>query len=187
MREIEIKVRVKDEKLVRAKLNDLDIKLSAPVVQHDVVYGKPGAVENAFDANWLRIRTENDEKVILTLKRSVVGHLDSIEHETSVGDGAELEEIIKLLGFELYSDLTKTRQKAKYKDIEICLDKIDGLGTFVEAEKMMAHDADHEEVTEELWALLQRIGLSNIDEEKQGYDVMERNQRLGKTRKPSVV
>jgi len=178
MREIEIKARVKDEQNLLDSLVVHGIHLGKPVTQHDVVYCKPGAVENAFDANWLRIRTENGKKVTFTLKRSVHGHLDSIEHETVVSDGEELEAIIKLLGFELYSNLTKIRQKAKIGDIEFCFDKVPQLGTFVEAEKMMKHDADHDEVVLELWKFLETLGLSHEDEEERGYDVLEREQRL---------
>jgi adenylate cyclase class 2 len=115
--------------------------------------------------------------VYFTLKRSVVGHLDSIEHETIVQDAKELEAIIKLMGYELYSDLTKIRQKAKHGEFEICLDEVPNLGTFIEVEKIMHHDADHDMVVDELWDFLQKLGVSKYDEQHEGYDVLERRQR----------
>lgn len=178
MREIEIKAKLRNEEHTLRLLNKLGVKLGKPVTQHDVVFGKPGAIENAFDSNWLRIRTENNKTVTFTLKRSVHGHLDSIEHETIVENAKELEAIIKSLGFELYSDLTKVRQRAKYGDIEICYDKLPNLGAFIEAEKIMNNDADHDTVVEELWNLFEDLGISRGDEEEQGYDVLERTQRL---------
>ena len=137
MREVEIKVRLTSVKSFISKLDEKGIKLGEPKKQHDVVFGEPGAVENHLKANWLRIRTENDSVVYFTLKKSVEGHLDSIEHEVTVNESAELKNIILCLGYEPYSDLTKVRRKVKINDIEICLDEVPGLGNFVEAEKLV--------------------------------------------------
>lgn len=177
MREIEIKCRVANRTGLLAALDRLGISLSEPKKQHDVVYGEPGAKDNSLDANWLRIRTENDKVVYFTLKRSVVGHLDSIEHETIVDNAAELQAIIELLGFELYSDLTKTRQKGGYEDIEVCVDEVPGLGSFIEAELMMEHDSDHDVVVARLWDFFDQLGLDKADEVHEGYDVLERRLR----------
>ena len=177
MREIEIKARLHNSDRLEQSLKQAGIKLSEPIKQHDVVFGQPGAKDNALGANWLRIRTENDKKVYFTLKKSVVGHLDSIEHETAVEDAVELQEIILQLGYEPYSDLTKVRRKAKHGQLEICVDEIPKLGTFIEVEKMMGQDAVHDTVIEELWRFLTSLGVSKVDEVHEGYDVMERKQR----------
>ncbi|MDQ3093950.1 MAG: class IV adenylate cyclase [bacterium] len=177
MREIEIKARVADKEALFIRLNELGFELSKPVKQHDVVFGWPGAMDSVVGSVWLRIRTENDTKSIFTLKKSIVGHLDSIEHETVVEDVDELEKIIIEMGYELYSDLTKIRQKAKQGNIEICLDELEGLGSFIEAEKIMERDSDHDEVVAELWELFEKLGLSNEDEVHEGYDVLERRKR----------
>jgi adenylate cyclase class 2 len=177
MREVEIKVKLNDIKKLETKLIEKGVVLGDSIKQHDVVFGEPGAVDNHLNANWLRIRTENDSKVYFTLKRSIEGHLDSIEHEVVVDDSVELENIIKNLGFELYSDLTKIRRKAKIGEIEICVDEVPDLGNFIEAEKIVEYDSNHDEVVLELWRLLESFGLSNIDEVHEGYDVLERRQR----------
>jgi predicted adenylyl cyclase CyaB len=71
-----------------------------------------------------------------------------------------------------YSDLTKTRQKAKLTDIEICLDTVDQLGTFIEAEKLTADDADYQAVIDELWVVFEALGITRDDEVTDGYDVL---------------
>ncbi len=177
MREIEIKARVKDVFDLEKRLIEKGVELGGQLKQHDVVFGEPGKLDNEFGANWLRIRTENDRKVYFTLKRSVVGHLDSIEHETVVDSAIELEEIIKLIGYELYSDLTKIRRKAKFGDIEVCVDSVPGLGDFIEAEKLVDNDSDHDKVVAELWDLFESIGVIRTDEVHEGYDVLERKKR----------
>lgn len=177
MREIEIKARVRDEQALRDALGVRGVKLSEPIKQHDQVFGLPGAVGGSH-SNWLRIRTENDNKHLFNLKRSVTGQLDSIEHETEVADAAEMENIIKELGYVPFSDITKTRQKAKIGDIEICLDSVDGLGVFIEAERLCEHDTDAVQVTSELWKLFTELGVSKIDEVLEGYDVMVKKLNL---------
>jgi len=79
----------------------------------------------------------------------------------------------------LCSDLTKTRQKAQIGDIEICLDTVEGLGDFIEAEKLVADDSEYQPVIDELWALFDEIGVSRDNEVTDGYDVLM-NKRLGK-------
>lgn len=173
MREIEIKARVKDKQTLLQKIEKLGITLGEPKTHHDVVFCKPGQKDYEEGSIWLRIRTENGSKVIWTLKGDTGRKLDSIEHEVEVSDGEELEKMLKLMGNELYSDLTKTRQKAKYGDIEICVDDVDGLGMYIEVEKLFEdHDTDYNVAAEELWQLLEKLGVARSDQETLGYDVL---------------
>jgi adenylate cyclase, class 2 len=173
MREIEIKARVKDKQKLLDKIKQLGITLGEPKTHHDVVFCKPGQKDYEKGSLWLRIRTENGSKVIWTIKGDTGRKLDSIEHEVEVSDGEELEKMLRLLGNELYSDLTKTRQKAKYGEFEICLDDVDGLGTYIEVEKLFEdHGVDYETAKEEIWGLLTKLGVSREDQEELGYDVL---------------
>lgn len=183
MREIEIKAQVQELTSIRDALQRQGVEVSEPVAHHDRVWGIPGELSGT-GAPWLRLRTETKgSKVrhLLTLKRSaVVGRqLDSIEHETEVGDPEAAEGIINELDFKLYSDITKTRQKARIGDIEICLDAVDGLGEFIEAEKLTSDDAHCDQVVEELWALLESLDVHRKNEVTDGYDVLV-NKKLGK-------
>lgn len=176
MREIEIKARASNLETIIDTLKAQGVEVSQPVTQHDVVYG-PAGIDGGADNNapWLRIRTETKGEATthyFTLKKSVTNQLDSIEHETTVGNDEELEHIIEHLNFELYSDLTKTRQKAHIGEIEICLDHVHGLGDFVEAEKLTADEIDYTAVIKELWAILENIGVSQKNEVTDGYDVL---------------
>jgi adenylate cyclase class 2 len=177
VREIEVKARVKNTKQLERALDDYGVVLSDPIKQHDRVYGQLGRKAEDWGSIWLRIRTENDQKHIFTLKRSVVGHLDSIEHETEIMDAGELVCMFGEMHYELYSDLTKVRRKAKVGAFEICYDEVPGLGVFIEAEKLMEHETNHNLVVAELWNLLKRFGITREDEVHEGYDVLERKQR----------
>jgi len=172
MREIEIKARVADKQALVAKLKEVGVHLGEPKTQHDVVFCKPGQQDYEPGSIWLRIRTENGRKVTWTMKVDTGRKLDSIEHEVDVSDGEILEKMLLQLGNECYSDLTKTRQKGRVGEIEICLDTVEGLGTYVEAEKMCADDADYATVAAELWKFLNKLGVTKADQETLGYDVL---------------
>jgi predicted adenylyl cyclase CyaB len=176
MREIEVKARAQNLETIIDTLKAQGAEVSEAVTQHDVVYGPAGVDGNVDnDAPWLRIRSETKNAStthIFTLKKSITNQLDSIEHETIIADPSELGQIISLLGFELFSDLTKTRRKAHMNEIEICLDYVEGLGSFVEAERLTADDVDYNDVVDGLWVLLESIGVSRDDEVTDGYDVL---------------
>lgn len=176
MREIEVKAKVLDMSALLTVLADKNVVLGHELVQNDVVYGQPNKKDNQLGAIWLRIRTENNKTVYFTLKTSVIGGLDSIEHETVVQDANELENIIKTMGYELYSDITKVRRKAHVGEIEICLDSVPGLGDFIEAEMLAQDDADHNQAVGQLWDVLNTFGISKDNEVHEGYDVLERKQ-----------
>lgn len=173
MREIEVKVRLHDiedalEKLVRA-----GVVVGKPKEQHDVVYCLPEDKNKANDpnVNWLRIRTQDKTKVFFTLKRSVSGSLDSIEHETGVEKGEELEAMLLYMGYAVYSDLVKIRRTARYDDtIEICVDEVPPLGAFIELEQLCEDDADGGEVEARLLAVLDKLGITYESRIARGYD-----------------
>ena len=172
MREIEIKARVPNKIALLNAIKDAGVTLSRPIKQHDVVYGQDGVADNKTGSIWLRIRTEDDTVTIFTLKQQHTGGLDSIEHETSVADPHALAAIITTLGFTLYSDLIKTRQKAYYNNIEICVDDVENLGVFIEAEKLTDEAADGATVRKDLWRELKKFGVSESGEVFEGYDVL---------------
>lgn len=182
MREIEVKASISSVQTIIDALAKQGVVAGEQVTQHDRVYGLPG-VDGGGDnsAPWLRIRSETRQgktSHFFTLKRSVTSQLDSIEHETEVSDESELKMIIKQLSFSLYSDLTKTRQKAHIGDIEVCIDTVDGLGSFVEVEKLTDEDADIEVIRAELWQVLHLLGVEPDSEVTDGYDVLM-NKKLG--------
>lgn len=176
MREIEIKARCPDTQSLIAVLREQGVVVSDPVTQDDRVFGLPGEFgDNINQAPWLRIRQEtrqSGEKTIFTMKKSVTSQLDSIEHETEIVNGEECENIILHLGFVPYVHVKKTRQKAQLGDIELCIDQVDGLGSFVEAEKLTDEDVDYATIVDELWSVFTQFGITRQDQVHDGYDVL---------------
>jgi predicted adenylyl cyclase CyaB len=67
-------------------------------------------------------------------------------------------------------EVRKVRRKGKLDNDEICLDEVEGLGGFIELERLADDDANPENVAEDLYQKLESLGLSRRDEEKRGYD-----------------
>lgn len=174
VREIEIKVKLANLDEAKQKLGAAGITISQPKKQHDVVYCLPENLQSEggdTSVNWLRVRTENDSTVYFTLKRSVSGSLDSIEHETTVEKSDELEKILDYMGYVQFSDLTKIRQTGHYgESIEVCVDEVSPLGGFIELEKLCPDDADGPAVEKELFAALDALGIEYTERMTKGYD-----------------
>jgi len=68
------------------------------------------------------------------------------------------------------SKLTALLCEVKFKEYEICLDRVEKLGDFVEIEKMTEDSADPKEVRKELFDVMKQFGFSEKDEETRGYD-----------------
>jgi len=173
MREIEIKLRVRDMKTLEQALAERGCTLSAPIHQHDVIYQRADDTffwEGTKEGdNVLRIRRD-DKGASFTLKQQCTHELDNIECETRVENAEEMHRALLLLGFTPEVEVKKIRRKGMLGKDEICLDEVEELGSFVELERLTDDDADPKEVAEELYRKLESLGLSRKDEEKRGYD-----------------
>ena len=107
----------------------------------------------------------------------MTGQLDSIERETEVGDPDVMIAIVKELGFVPFSDISKTRRTGKLNNIEVCIDSAEGLGDFMELERLADENADPAVITDDLWRIMAELGVSRQDEVTDGYDILMRKLR----------
>jgi len=172
MREVEVKVRIKDSKALEDKLAEFGIELPEPVLQDDAIYFDGDRDFNEYQkCNFVRIR-RSVSGAKLTLKRSIENELDSLEHETTVENGNEAESIIKELGLKFGVKVIKYRREFKLGDISGCLDSVEGLGDFLELEMLMTNDKPLNEARDQLRNKLRELGFNEKDEITQGYDTM---------------
>lgn len=171
VKEVEIKVKVEDFEKIRAKLEKLGCVFSEVIFQEDVVYIPFGIefTQVGTAENVLRIRKQND-KNIFTLKRKDVDPLVKIERETVIEDSEQLESILEYLGYAEVSRVKKERVKTKYKDMEICLDRVEELGSFVECE--MITSSDPMEAQGKMLGFLEKIGVDVSARAYLGYDIL---------------
>ena len=169
--EIEVKAKVRDFESIKNKVIELGCTLSEPIVQHDYIYTvKDLDIYKGYkDSAILRIREQNG-KYIFTLKKNRSNELDCIEKELEISDKDTMQEIFELMGYESNVQVHKTRIKGKYAEYEICLDEVEGLGSYIEVEKMS--DEDGEKVQNELFEFLQTLGVLKEDRVFNGYDTL---------------
>ena len=171
MREIEVKARVKDKDDLLAKAKALGIYFSEATSQDDTTYE---TTMSYHDPGWniFRIRKQSG-KTILTMKYKASSRSrDNHERETVIGDAGEMADMLQRLGYARGVRIHKHRQIAKHNHLELCLDEVDDLGTFIEVEKLAADDADVDAVQESLWQLLLKLGVDPGDRVHKGYDTL---------------
>jgi adenylate cyclase, class 2 len=172
MKEIEIKAVLKDKGAVMKKLQGLGCEFSKPIHQDDAVYVERVGDLKTFLSNsvFLRIRVNDNSQVIFTAKQRT-GPLVAIEHETIVNSAEELREILFMMSYKKAVEIRKERQVAHYKDYEICIDEVEGLGSFIEMEKLST-DENVEEIQEEMFVFFESLGIKRDDRVTKGYDIL---------------
>lgn len=173
MREIEIKIKVKNLDHIRKQLEERGCVISDPRSQHDVIYSKGGSVEEWQSAKEgdviLRIRRMED-RAQFNLKQQRSSEMDNLEYETEVKDPEAIHKILLALGYHPEVEVKKVRREGKLGEYEICLDEVEKLGSYIEVEKLTSDDADPKKVRDELFRVIESLGLSRNDEETKGYD-----------------
>ncbi len=180
--EIEVKAKVADLISLRGALEELGCTFFAPVVQDDTVFVRTvGTIEEYLcNSVFLRVRIQNDGTVLLTAKKATTQSAENLvktEYEVVVNSADEVCSLLELAGFQRSVHVRKTRQKSHYGAYEICLDDIDGLGSFIELEQI-AEEHAAENIQREMFAFLGSLGISPEDQVKKGYDILMLEKQL---------
>ncbi len=176
MFEVELKVRA-DHEAVRDRLAAVDATREAVVRQTDTYYDAPDRSFAETDEA-LRIRREEpadppvsppardadpaaDAVVELTYKGPKVDDTSKtrVEHETTVGDGAATDSLLRGLGYDPAATVAKARERYALPEGTVTLDAVAGLGTFVEVETDVADESAVPAARDRLRALLRDLDL----------------------------
>lgn len=175
MKEVEVKVKINSVGDVKKDLEEKGFSFSLPIEQRDVIYANPKILPSydkfTTSSDFLRVRRTKD-KNYFTFKRPQTGELDVIERETEISNPEQVEDILKFLGFEKAVNVNKKRMIAKRGDYEVSLDEVEGLGSFLEVEKIVDMETDSIKVQEEIWEFLAGFGIDRKDEITRGYDTL---------------
>ena len=125
---------------------------------------------------WLRLR-DNDGVFSTTYKN---WHVDeegktqyADEYETKIESLDQLRKIFTVIDIKPLITVYKERDIWMYKDYEVAIDKIKGLGDFVEIEyKGNNHEFNPKEVTTEMVKFLKDVGCGTIKRNYVGYPFM---------------
>jgi adenylate cyclase class 2 len=182
MYEVEVKAHLRDKEAVLQKLKEFGCEFSEVLHQVDHIFIPKGTpFPSPFNVPVLRVRKQNDI-YLFTLKISQGSRTDSLEKEIEIKDGEVMMEILNHIGYEEFVLVDKKRIKTKYKDMEIVLDEVEGLGEFIEAEKIVTTESreDRKNIQNELNSFLETIGIKKEDQIVDGkYDIMMYNKLHG--------
>lgn len=168
MREIEVKARVTDVEALKKELLSLGCVFSEPLVQKDRIFIHHSAeFSHAKGIVVNRIRDSNGI-LTFTLKKSLDNELDCIEKELIIHNAQEAADILTLMGYSEVVRVKKKRLSCTYKELTVCIDDVDDLGSFIEVEKIVPEgDLGTQE---ELFTFLESLGVSKNQRVTKGYD-----------------
>lgn len=165
--EVELKFPLLNSKELVEKLNKIAKPTKQEIFQKDTYYVP--AHRNFLDqkkvTEWLRIR-ETKNKITLNYK-NWYGKVHCDEFETIIEDIFALKKIFESLDFKEIVTVEKTRSVWLYKNVEISIDDVKGLGSHIELEASV--DLDVEQAKTLLYNILKDIGAQTGEQDFRGY------------------
>ncbi|MBO4164088.1 CYTH domain-containing protein [Micromonospora sp. MMS20-R2-23] len=163
LREIEVKYRVTDPPALTRALTARGAVFSEPARQDDQAYAVNGWTygQSKVGAAFARLRTENGRHTFC-VKKPLENELACAEHETEVVEREAMHAAILAMGFYPTTRIVKTRRTARIEDMLLCLDEVDGLGSFFEIEVLVDGARSAVEVQRELDRFAHTLGVELV-------------------------
>jgi adenylate cyclase class 2 len=115
--------------------------------------------DSKLGVSFLRLRTVNGRHYF-TLKQPVGNAQACLEHETEVADRDAMHHAALHMGYCPTVRIAKTRRTATVGDRSLCVDDLQGVGGFIEVERLAPDDADVLAVQAELAAFIDALGIA---------------------------
>jgi adenylate cyclase, class 2 len=142
--------------------------------QHDIYYNHPSRdflKNNDNVTEWLRIRVSGNEAEInykdwQPHDAKIKTHC--IEFETTVASFDQLNKLLNALGFAKMIEVKKSRRSWMFDDVEISIDNVDELGSYIELEYKGRID-NVDKAREHLYKTLKQLGAETGNLDLKGY------------------
>lgn len=179
VREVEVKYSVTDLAALLTALAARGIELGEPVFQDDQAFAPLGWSfgDSKLGVSFLRLRTV-DGRHWFALKQPGVNAQDCLEHETEVADRRQMHEAILRMDYWATVRVAKSRRTGRHGEVSLCLDELEGVGTFLELERMVPDDEPAAAVQDELAAFVVSLGIDAV-RTAETYDSLVRAAQLG--------
>jgi len=158
--EVEVKYRIGEVDATVAALAARRVALADPFEQDDQAYAPAGWSYgmSKIGVPFARLRTA-DRHHLFTVKKPVDNEMACLEHECVVSDRDEMHAALITMGWVPTVRIVKQRRTGTWDGVAVCLDIVDGLGAFVEVERMVSAAESGEQVQAGLDALVQSLGV----------------------------
>ena len=148
---VELKARCPDLDAVRTRLLR-DARLEAILAQHDTYFAVPrGRLK-------LREVPERAAQLILYDRPDIAAVKNSRIHLAEIPDGAALRSLLEA-AFGVRARVLKRREIWRWQGVQVHLDTVEGLGTFVEFEASVDDETASARAEQHLHQLLAQLGL----------------------------
>lgn len=173
MKTVIVKAKVKNKIDFIKKIQAAGHDFGKPVFQNDRVFLPRGFEPNRKLPKML-LRTEIlDPKrkpwFQLVQKRHIETENVDLIYLTGVLNYTETAHMLQQLGFEMRAEVMRNRQKLTVEDTTFYLDDVESLGTYIKLEKGVSKGENIEAVREELWNILEVLGVTRDDAEPETY------------------
>lgn len=170
MIEVEAKIKITDPKELEHRIKALGGQFRIETLQKDIYFNAPHR-DLIKSKEVLRLREENGQ-FILTYKSPNLDTSKSKarpEIELKISDLEAMKSILEHLGFSVVAEVKKHRRSYIYEEIEIGLDEVESLGTFVEISTFVKDKKELETARQSIEAIMQKLGLSKDHLEEKSY------------------
>ncbi len=178
MTEVELKATLTDQQaaVMPERLLALGFAPSAALEETDLYFNGSGERDFRKTAEALRLRRRRDlaagtEGVLMTYKGPKIDPRSNTrtEHETSVGDLETGRKLLEALGLQAQFTVDKTRREYTGRGVTVCLDAVEGLGSFLELETLLEDGSGRDAAVDRLLALLDQLGVSREALSRKSY------------------
>ena len=174
MIEVEVRARVDSFRGLRQALGE-KARFMGSTHQEDKIFGHPKFLDSEHKivegGVVARIRESGDRKV-LEFKEIIRGG-GALELKHEITDPAKIKEFLGKLGFEEGFSISKVRETYLYRDLLVCLDTVEGLGQFIEVEKVVAGEQQAGEAWKECFDVLKEFAPESEVEHRKYGDMMQ--------------
>jgi adenylate cyclase class 2 len=161
VREIEVKYRIDDLEALLTALKSRGIEFSDPVQQDDQAYAPVHWQfgDSKLGVSFLRLRTTGGRHYF-TLKQPGDNAQACLEYETEVADREAMHDAALHMGYKPTVQIIKVRRTATLANCSLCVDDVEGIGGFLELERLASDDADAAAEQAELAAFIDSLGIA---------------------------
>ncbi|HLC58692.1 MAG TPA: class IV adenylate cyclase [Candidatus Nanoarchaeia archaeon] len=158
--EVEVKAKISDKEDIKNKLISLGAIFKNKKYQHDILLDHPNLDFSKTD-QVLRIRNQDnkwqlDYKGPFTINENGIKSRE--EYSVNIEDGKQIKNIFTLLNFKLVGEVEKTRESYIFNEMNIDLDEVTNLGSFIEIE-ILSTEENSEDSKIKIFEFLYKLGI----------------------------
>ena len=188
MQEVEQKFPIKNAIKIIDKLDIIAKKIVTNQKQFDTYYmpAHKNYLEGDVVSEWLRLRetgmgqSDINYKCWLPYGAKIQNHCN--EYQSAISDIEAVKKIFEALGIAPIVKVFKIRNSWEYKNVEISLDSVEGLGDFIELEFL--EEVEEQKIDDILLlfkTILAELGAETGLQDRRGYPYLALEHKLGRS------